>query len=145
MTGNRSSGETGAPCSIQRGPRPPSTALPVSQALSTWVNLIKDKAAPAASFASNGSYDGGNAFESNAVAMVTDGIWVDFATVPKGFSYGVAPFPSGSAGPSTNIGLAVSALFKTTTTQDAGRSGLHQVPVYSRRRSLDRVARLRRA
>jgi multiple sugar transport system substrate-binding protein len=88
-------------------------------ALSTWVNLIKDKAAPAASFASNGSYDGGNAFESNAVAMVTDGIWVDFATVPKGFSYGVAPFPSGSAGPSTNIGLAVSALFKTTTTQDA--------------------------
>ena len=89
------------------------------EALSTWINLIKDKAAPAASFASNGSYDGGNAFESNAVAMVTDGIWVDFATVPKGFSYGVAPFPSGSVGPSTNIGLAVSALFKTTTTQDA--------------------------
>ncbi len=115
------------------------------EALSTWVNLIKDKAAPAASFASNGSYDGGNAFESNAVAMVTDGIWVDFATVPKGFSYGVAPFPSGSAGPSTNIGLAVSALFKTTTTEDAGRPGLHQVPVHARRRSLDRVARLRRA
>jgi multiple sugar transport system substrate-binding protein len=90
------------------------------EALSTWVNLIKDKAAPAASFASNGSYDGGNAFESNAVAMVTDGIWVDFATVPKGFSYGVAPFPAGSAGSSTNIGLAVSALFKTTTTEDAG-------------------------
>jgi multiple sugar transport system substrate-binding protein len=89
-------------------------------ALSTWVNLIKDKAAPSASFASNGSYDGGNAFESNAVAMVTDGIWVDFATVPKGFSYGVAPFPSGSAGPSTNIGLAVAALFKTNTTADAG-------------------------
>jgi multiple sugar transport system substrate-binding protein len=51
--------------------------------------------------------------------MVTDGIWVDFATVPKGFSYGVAPFPAGSAGPSTNIGLAVAALFKTTTTEDA--------------------------
>ena len=90
------------------------------EALTTWVNLIKDKAAPAASFAANGSYDGGNAFESNAVAMVTDGIWVDFATVPKGFSYGVAPFPAGSAGPSTNIGLAVSALFKTTATEDAG-------------------------
>jgi len=89
------------------------------KALSTWVNLIKDKVAPAASFAANGSYDGGNAFESNAVAMVTDGIWVDFATVPKGFSYGVAPFPAGSAGPSTNIGLAVAALFKTTTTEDA--------------------------
>ncbi|MGO9657311.1 MAG: extracellular solute-binding protein [Acidimicrobiales bacterium] len=88
------------------------------KALSTWVNLIKDKVAPAASFASNGSYDGGNAFESNAVAMVTDGIWVDFATVPKGFSYGVAPFPAGSAGPSTNIGLAVAALFKTTSTED---------------------------
>ncbi|HUB70612.1 MAG TPA: extracellular solute-binding protein [Acidimicrobiales bacterium] len=87
-------------------------------ALSTWVNLIKDKAAPSASFASNGSYDGGNAFESNAVAMVTDGIWVDFATVPKGFSYGVAPFPAGSSGPSTNIGLAVSALFQTTAAQD---------------------------
>jgi ABC-type glycerol-3-phosphate transport system substrate-binding protein len=90
------------------------------EALTTWVDLIKDKAAPAASFAANGSYDGGNAFESNAVAMVTDGIWVDFATVPKGFSYGVAPFPSGSAGPSTNIGLAVSALFKTTSAEDQG-------------------------
>lgn len=90
------------------------------KALTTWVNLIKDKAAPSESFASNGSYDGGNAFESNAVAMVTDGIWVDFATVPKGFSYGVAPFPAGSVGPSTNIGLAVSALFKTTTAEDAG-------------------------
>lgn len=90
------------------------------QALTTWVNLIKDKAAPASSFASNGSYDGGNAFESNAVAMVTDGIWVDFATVPKGFSYGVAPFPAGTAGKSTNIGLAVSALFKTTSAEDQG-------------------------
>lgn len=89
------------------------------KALTTWVNLIKEKVAPSASFASNGSYDGGNAFESNAVAMVTDGIWVDFA-VPKGFSYGVAPFPAGPAGKSTNIGLAVSALFKTTTTADAG-------------------------
>jgi multiple sugar transport system substrate-binding protein len=89
------------------------------KALTTWVNLIKDKVAPSESFASNGSYDGGNAFESNAVAMVTDGIWVDFATVPKGFSYGVAPFPAGSAGYSTNIGLAVAALFKTTTTEDA--------------------------
>ena len=52
--------------------------------------------------------------------MVTDGIWVDFATVPKGFSYGVAPFPSGSAGPATNIGLAVAALFKTTVAEDQG-------------------------
>jgi ABC-type glycerol-3-phosphate transport system substrate-binding protein len=90
------------------------------KALNTWITILKDKAAPAASFASNGSYDGGNAFESNAVAMVTDGIWVDFATVPKGFSYGVAPFPAGSVGPSTNIGLAVSALFKTTAAEDQG-------------------------
>jgi multiple sugar transport system substrate-binding protein len=88
------------------------------KALNTWITILKDKAAPAASFAANGSYDGGNAFESNAVAMVTDGIWVDFATVPKGFSYGVAPFPAGSAGPSTNIGLAVAALFKTTPAED---------------------------
>jgi multiple sugar transport system substrate-binding protein len=90
------------------------------KALSTWVDILKDKAAPAASFAVGGSSDGGNAFESNAVAMVTDGVWVSLATFPKGFSYGVAPFPSGSAGPSTNIGLAVTALFKTTTTEDQG-------------------------
>ena len=87
-------------------------------ALTTWVDLIKDKAAPTATFGSGGSWDGGNAFESNAVAMVTDGVWVSLATFPKGFSYGVAPFPAGSSGPSTNIGLAVTALFKTTAAQD---------------------------
>ncbi|HTW08588.1 MAG TPA: extracellular solute-binding protein, partial [Acidimicrobiales bacterium] len=88
------------------------------KALTTWVDLLKDKDAPTASFASNGSYDGGNAFESGAVAMVTDGIWVSLASFPKGFSYGVAPFPAGPAGPSTNIGIAVTALFKTTAAQD---------------------------
>jgi multiple sugar transport system substrate-binding protein len=88
------------------------------KALTTWVDLIKDGVAPTTSFASAGSSDGGPAFEDNAVAMITDGVWVDFG-VPKGFDYGVAPFPAGSAGRSTAIGLAVAALFKTTSAADS--------------------------
>lgn len=88
------------------------------QALTTWVNLIhKEKAAPNQSFAAGGNFDGPTAFTSNAVAMITDGPWLEGEVSPN-LNYGVAPYPAGSVGPSTNIGLGVAALFKTTTAED---------------------------
>jgi len=87
-------------------------------ALSTWASMIKDKVAPATSFAADGNFDGPTAFSSNAVAMITDGPWLE-GEVPKGLDYAVAPYPAGPKGPSTNIGIGVVALMKTTPAQDA--------------------------
>jgi multiple sugar transport system substrate-binding protein len=88
------------------------------KALSTWVNMVRSqKVAPTASYAADGNFDGPTAFASNAVAMITDGPWLE-GEVPKGLDYGVAPYPAGSAGGSTNIGLGVVALLKTTPAED---------------------------
>ena len=88
------------------------------KALSTWVNMVRSqKVAPTASYAADGNFDGPTAFASNAVAMITDGPWLE-GEVPKGLDYGVAPYPAGSAGGSTNIGLGVAALLKTTPAED---------------------------
>jgi len=88
-------------------------------ALNTWVNLVKDGYAPKASYAAGGNYDGPTAFSSGAVAMITDGQWLE-GELPKGFDYGVAPYPAGSKGQSTSIGIGVVALLKTTTAADKG-------------------------
>jgi multiple sugar transport system substrate-binding protein len=88
------------------------------KALSTWVNMVRSqKVAPTASYAADGNFDGPTAFASNAVAMITDGPWLE-GEVPKGLDYGVAPYPAGSAGGSTNIGIGVVALLKTTPAED---------------------------
>jgi multiple sugar transport system substrate-binding protein len=88
------------------------------KALSTWVNMVRSqKVAPAASYETGGNYDGPDAFTSNAVAMITDGQWLE-GEMPKGLDYGVAPYPAGSAGTSTNIGEPVVALLKTTPAED---------------------------
>ena len=97
------------------------------KALSTWVNMVRSqKVAPTASYAADGNFDGPTAFASNAVAMITDGPWLE-GEVPKGLDYGVAPYPAGSAGGSTNIGIGVVALLKTTPAEDQAGPGLHQV------------------
>jgi multiple sugar transport system substrate-binding protein len=89
------------------------------QALSTWVNMVRtQKVAPATSYAADGNFDGPTAFASNAVAMITDGPWLE-GEVPKNLDYGVAPYPSGGTGPSTNVGIGVAALLKTTPAEDA--------------------------
>ena len=63
------------------------------KALSTWVNMVRSqKVAPTASYAADGNFDGPTAFASNAVAMITDGPWLE-GEVPKGLDYGVAPYP----------------------------------------------------
>ena len=88
------------------------------KALSTWVNMVRSqKVAPTASYAADGNFDGPTAFASNAVAMITDGPWLE-GELPKGLSYGVAPYPAGTAGGSTNIGIGVAALLKTTSSED---------------------------
>ena len=88
------------------------------KALSTWVNMVRSqKVAPTASYAADGNFDGPTAFASNAVAMITDGPWLE-GEVPKGLDYGVAPYPAGTSGGSTNIGIGVAALLKTTPTED---------------------------
>jgi multiple sugar transport system substrate-binding protein len=80
-------------------------------ALTTWVNLVrKDHAAPTASYAEAGSYDGAPAFSSNAVAMIIDGQWAvsEFAKV----NFGVALVPAGTSGHSAaNIGIGVATVF----------------------------------
>jgi len=87
-------------------------------ALSTWVNMVRSqKVAPATSYATGGNFDGPSAFASNAVAMITDGPWLE-GEVPKSLDYGVVHYPAGSAGGSTNIGEGVVALLKTTPAQD---------------------------
>jgi ABC-type glycerol-3-phosphate transport system substrate-binding protein len=88
------------------------------KALSTWVNLIRsEKAAPSTSFAAGGNFDGPTAFSSNAVAMITDGPWLE-GEVPSSLDYGVAPYPAGTKGTSTNIGIGVVSLLKTTPAED---------------------------
>jgi multiple sugar transport system substrate-binding protein len=80
-------------------------------ALTTWVNLVrKDHAAPTASYAEAGSYDGAPAFTSNAVAMIIDGQWAvsEFSKI----NYGVALVPAGTSGHSAaNIGIGVATVF----------------------------------
>lgn len=88
-------------------------------ALNTWVNLVKDGYAPKQSYAAGGNYDGPTAFSSGAVAMITDGQWLE-GELPKGFSYGVAPYPAGSKGQSSSMGIGVVALLKTTSPADKG-------------------------
>jgi multiple sugar transport system substrate-binding protein len=91
------------------------------QALSTWVNMVRSqKVAPAANYAADGNFDGPSAFASNAVAMITDGPWLEgeLAKGAKTLQYGVAPYPAGTAGGSTNIGIGVAALLKTTPAED---------------------------
>lgn len=89
------------------------------KALSTWVNMVRSKkVAPAQSYAADGNFDGPTAFASNAVAMITDGVWLE-GEVPKNLNYGVAPYPAGTKGPSTNVGIGVAALLKTTPAEDA--------------------------
>lgn len=89
------------------------------KALTTWVNLVrKDKAAPSQSYAQAGNFDGAPAFASNAVAMLVDGQWDVSAFTKDNLDFGVAPLPSGDSGPSTNIGIGVMALLKTTPGQD---------------------------
>lgn len=88
------------------------------QALTTWVNLVKDGYAPKTSFAAGGNYDGPTAFSSNSVAMITDGPWLE-GELPKNLDYGVALYPAGSKGVSTNIGIGVVALMKSPAAQEA--------------------------
>ena len=80
-------------------------------ALTTWVNLVrKDHAAPTASYAEAGSYDGAPAFSGNDVAMIIDGQWAvsEFAKV----NFGVALVPAGTSGHSAaNIGIGVATVF----------------------------------
>ena len=80
-------------------------------ALTTWVNLVrKDHAAPTASYAEAGSYDGAPAFSGNSVAMIIDGQWAvsEFAKV----NFGVALVPAGTSGHSAaNIGIGVATVF----------------------------------
>ncbi len=88
------------------------------KALTTWVDMVRtEKVAPATSFAADGNFDGPTAFSSNAVAMITDGPWLE-GEVPKGLDYGVAPYPAGGKGQATNIGIGVVALLKTTPAED---------------------------
>jgi multiple sugar transport system substrate-binding protein len=88
------------------------------KALTTWVDLVRtDKAAPTTSFAAGGNFDGPTAFSSNAVAMITDGQWLE-GELPSSLKYGVASYPAGSKGQSTNIGIGVVALLKTTSAED---------------------------
>jgi multiple sugar transport system substrate-binding protein len=80
-------------------------------ALTTWVNLVrKDHAAPTASYAEAGSYDGAPAFASNAVAMIIEGQWA-LTEFPK-VNFGVALVPAGTSGHSAaNIGIGVATVF----------------------------------
>ncbi|HEY1624530.1 MAG TPA: ABC transporter substrate-binding protein [Streptosporangiaceae bacterium] len=84
-------------------------------ALTTWVNLVrKDHAAPTASYAQAGSYDGAPAFISNAAAMIVEGQWAisEFAKL----NYGVALVPAGTSGHSAaNIGIGVATVFTQGT------------------------------
>ena len=89
------------------------------QALTTWVDFVrKYKVAPDTSYAVAGNFDGAPAFASNAVAMLIDGQW-DLSTFEKDhIPFGVALYPAGTKGRSTNIGIGVVALLKTTPAQD---------------------------
>ncbi|MDH2430849.1 extracellular solute-binding protein [Sphaerisporangium sp. TRM90804] len=83
------------------------------KALTTWVDLIKNKAAPSTSYAQAGSFDGAPAFASGTVAMIVNGQWAVPTFEKAGVDFGVAPMPAGAAGTSTSIGIGVAALLKT--------------------------------
>jgi multiple sugar transport system substrate-binding protein len=90
------------------------------QALTTWVNMVRtEKVAPNESFAEAGNFDGDPAFESNTVAMFISGQWEISAFQKDKLDYGVAEYPAGTKGRSTNIGIGVMALLQTTPAQDA--------------------------
>lgn len=88
-------------------------------ALTTWVNLRRDGDAPAASYAQAGSYDGAPAFASGTVAMIIDGQWALPEFQQAHVNFGVAPFPAGTAGEATSIGIGIAALLKTSAAADA--------------------------
>lgn len=90
------------------------------KALTTWVDFVRtDKVAPDESFAEAGNFDGDPAFESNTVAMFISGQWEISAFTKDKLDYGVAEFPAGTVGRSTNIGIGVMALLQTTPAEDA--------------------------
>jgi multiple sugar transport system substrate-binding protein len=89
------------------------------QALTTWYDLVqKDNAAPTTSYEQAGSFDGANAFAGNDVAMVIDGPWAVADAQTAKLSFAVAPFPKGSKGGATNIGIGVASEFDHGTAQD---------------------------
>jgi len=88
-------------------------------ALTTWYDLVqKDHAAPTTSFAQAGSYDGANAFAGNDVAMVIDGQWAIATSQTAHLNFGVAPFPRGTKGSATNIGIGVASEFDHGTAEN---------------------------
>ena len=89
------------------------------QALTTWVNLVRGEggARPPATQPAAAT-TAAIAFVSNAVAMITDGPWLELRH-PQELRLRRRPLPGRDHGPSTNIGILVAALFKTTTAQDA--------------------------
>jgi ABC-type glycerol-3-phosphate transport system substrate-binding protein len=89
------------------------------KALTTWVDMVRtNKTAPTTSYAEAGSFDGAPAFASHAVSMIIEGQWALPTFTKAGLDYGVAPFPKGDAGTSTDIGIGVEALLKTSTSAD---------------------------
>jgi ABC-type glycerol-3-phosphate transport system substrate-binding protein len=89
------------------------------RALTTWVSLRRDGDAPTASYAQAGSYDGAPAFASGTVAMIIDGQWALPEFQQAHVDFGVAPFPAGTAGGATSIGIGVAVLLKTSAAADA--------------------------
>jgi multiple sugar transport system substrate-binding protein len=88
------------------------------KALTTWVDLIREKSAPSTSYAQAGSFDGAPAFASGTVAMNANGQWALSTFTKAGVDFGVAPLPKGDAGSATNVGIGVAALLKTSAAQD---------------------------
>ncbi|GII85148.1 ABC transporter substrate-binding protein [Sphaerisporangium siamense] len=83
------------------------------KALTTWVDLLRSKAAPSTSYAQAGSFDGAPAFAGGAVAMIVNGQWAVSTFRDAGIDFGVAPMPRGDAGTATSLGIGVAALLKT--------------------------------
>ncbi|GII77098.1 ABC transporter substrate-binding protein [Sphaerisporangium rufum] len=83
------------------------------KALTTWVDLLRAKAAPATSYAQAGSFDGAPAFAAGTVAMIVNGQWAVPTFQKAGVDFGVAPMPAGAAGTATSLGIGVAALLKT--------------------------------
>lgn len=99
------------------------------KALTTWVDLIRDKSAPSTSYAQAGSFDGAPAFASGTVAMNANGQWALSTFTKAGVDFGVAPLPKGDAGSATNTGIGVAALLKTSDAQD--KAGLEFIKFLS--------------
>ncbi|MGH7912462.1 MAG: extracellular solute-binding protein [Candidatus Dormibacteraceae bacterium] len=89
------------------------------KALTTWVDMVRQaKTAPDQNYATGGNYQGAPAFASNAAAMIIDGQWDVSTFTQAGVDYGIAPFPAGTKGPSTNLGIGVAALFKSSSAKE---------------------------